>query len=241
MRFGTLFTALLLGAFFAPTIHAQTVDIDADRCADFPPCGPIPAIITIFLDKSKGLTFTDNVFESDGRVQYFFDVDNDGYVFDPDPTQEVIVKMGVNKQPPWVKTTVEPTEHVVPVNDPTFVKDDGSATQKKFEYEFPIHVKVEKIREPTYEELKKLTKSDGTYRVMVNAYSNDSMAGTDPTGRPAGLQEGYGIKELRFISAEEPVFQAGSTSAAAGEAPGLGIIGFVGALGATLLLLRRRD
>ena len=239
MRHAFIFAVLLLGAFFAPIVQAQTVDVEADRCADFPPCGPIPAIITIFMDKSKGLTFENNLFESDGRVQYYFDVDNDGYVFDPDPTQQVVVKMGVNKQPPWVKTTVEPAEHVVPVNDPSHVKEAGAPGQLEFVYEFPIHVKVEKLREPTYEELKKFTKSDGTYRIMVNAYSNDSMAGHDTLGRPAGLQEGYGIKELRFISAEEQAFKE-STAQPAGQAPGIGLTAFVAAIGATIILLRRR-
>lgn len=239
MRNAFVFTGLLLGTFFAPIVQADIVDVEAARCADFPPCGPIPAIITIFMDKSKGLTFENNLFESDGRVQYYFDVDNDGYVFDPDPTQEVTIKMGVNKQPPWVKTTVEPAEMVVPVNDPRNIKDAGAPGQLEFVYEFPIHVKVEKLREPTYEELKKLTKSDGTYRIMVNAYSNDSMAGHDTLGRPAGLQEGYGIKELRFISAEEESFKQHAAQPEA-NAPGIGLTAFVAAIGATMVLLRRR-
>lgn len=241
MRLAAVFATLLVGAFFAPTIQAELVDVESDRCSDFPPCGPIPAIITIFLDKSKGLTFENDLFESDGKVQYYFDVDNDGYVFDPAPGEEVVIKMGVTKQPSWVKTTVEPLEHVVPVNDPRYVQQAGATGQLEFVYEFPIHVKVEKLREPTYEELKKLTKSDGTYRIMVNAYSNDSMAGTDPTGRPAGLQEGYGIKELRFISANEPSFMEAGSQSAQGEAPGFGLAAFVAALGATLVLLRRRN
>lgn len=240
MRLAALFGALLLSAFFAPIVQADLLGIgqELDRCA--PPCGPIPAIITIFLGKSKGLVFENNLFETDGRVQYYFDVDNDGYVFDPDPTKQVIAKMGVNKQPPWAKTTVEPAEHVVPVGDPTNVKDDGTTGQLKFEFEFPIHVKVEKLREPTLEELKKFTKSDGTYRIMINAYSNDSMAGTDPTGRPAGIQEGYGIKELRFISAEEPIYKQTAAQPDA-NAPSLGILALAAAVGATAVLLRRRN
>ncbi|HEX9815931.1 MAG TPA: hypothetical protein VGB18_03035 [Candidatus Thermoplasmatota archaeon] len=240
MRHAIIVTGLFLGAFFAPIAQAEPVEVDGARCADFPPCGPIPAIITIFMDKSKGLTFENNLFESDGRVQYYFDVDNDGYVYDPDPTQEVVIKMGVNKQPAWVKTTVEPAEMVVPVNDPRYIKEAGAPGQLEFVFEFPIHVTVEKLREPSYEELKKVTKSDGTYRIMINAYSNDSMAGHDTLGRPAGLQEGYGIKELRFISAEEQAFKDNAAAQPAGNAPGVGLLAFVAAMGATIVLLRRR-
>jgi hypothetical protein len=241
MQASTFVALIFVGAFLAPVAQANTEPLDLDRCAV--PCGPIPAILTIYMDKSKGVTFTDNKFESDGRVQYYFDVDNDGYVFDPDPREEIIVKMGVNKQPAWVKTTVEPAEHRIPISVadcPDCIKVDATG-QAEYNYEFPIKVTVEKIREPTLEELKKATKSDGTYRIMVNAYSNDSMAGSDPTGRPAGVQEGYGIKELRFVSAAEPVFVENVAQPQA-NAPGIGVFGLLAAVavGLAAVGLRRR-
>lgn len=242
MRAAALVALAFIGLSVVPVVHAD-VELSASACG--PPCGPIPVIITILLEKSKGLTFDENnVFETKGKVQYYFDIDQNGYAYDP--AEEMKITTKINKQPPWVKTTVTPTEYDVPLQTwecPTCVQTEGSDPQQQmFMWESDIAVKVEKLRDPTPEELKKWTKSDGTYRASFSAISNDSMVGTDPTGRPAGLMEGYGIKELRFLSSAETAASASNDVNAGGEAPGLSVVMIAGIVGlAAFVVLRRRQ
>lgn len=229
MRFALGVATVLVLAFAVP-VGASTASILRDDCN--PPCGPIPVIITILLEKSKGLTFEDGGFESTGVVQYYYDITQNGYAYDP--TKEMTVTLKVNKQPPWVSTSLEPMKYTVPLRPeecPDCVYQVGTTEQFYYQHEHPVSVKVEKLRDPTPEELVKWTKSDKTYRATFSAVSPDSMVGTDPTGRPAGLMEGYGIKELRFLASAESAAAAGSGAEPQGLAPGPGPM----ALGAVVL------
>jgi hypothetical protein len=228
----------LLAGLFAPVPAAALADAHSG-CA--PPCGPIPVIITLTLDKSKNVDFdAKGDFSATGKIQYYFDIDQNGYAYDP--TKEVAIELKVNKQPPWVQTTVEPTKVVVPIRPqdgcPTCVSPEGSPPETQFNWEHDLKVTVHKTRDFSADELRKWLKSDGTYRVSINAISNDSMAGTDATGKPAGLMEGYGVKEIRFLAPAALKAQLGQTQAPA-KAPGLDAFGFVAALGVAMFLLRR--
>ena len=246
-----LFPLVLVAALGAPAAAAEpseveTVDaVASGSCASgFPPCGPITVIITIILEKSKGISFGDaDVFESKGKVSFYFDIDQEGYWYNA--TEEIWLEFGVNKQPPWLQTTFEPQKMKVPYRPmdgcTDCVKQEGSDPQQlQFYWEGNIKVKVEKLREYTAKELKPWLKSDGTYRVTFRASSNDSMAGTDQTGRPAGLVEGYGPKDLRFVPQVDGQASPGSSEAdGLAPIPGLGFL--VAAVAASAFLARRHN
>lgn len=253
MRALQLIPFILAGALSAPVAAAEPEDaqpleafVAADACADagFPPCGPITVIITIILEKSKGITFGDSdVFETKGKVSFYFDVDQEGYWYDMQ--EEIWLEFGVNKQPPWLKTSFDPPKMKVPYRPidgcTDCLKQEGSDPQNwQFYWEGDVKVKVEKLRDYTAKDLKPYLKSDGTYRVTFRASSNDSMAGTDQTGRPAGLTEGYGPKDLKFKP--ELGGQAGESSPGAdGTVPMPGLVVFAAAAAAAVLWRSRRE
>ncbi|MBI2078091.1 MAG: hypothetical protein HYT80_06945 [Euryarchaeota archaeon] len=248
MQIHHVFAAAVLAAVLAPLGAAEPVDapaVEADSsvaCAAAPPCGPITVIITIVLEKSRDLQFGDtDVFETKGKVSYYFDVDGEGYWYDAG--EEVWLEFAVNKQPPWLETSFEPKKIKVPYRAidgcTDCVRQEGSDPQQwQFYWEGDVKVKVEKLRDYDAAELKKWLKSDGTYRVTFRASSNDSMAGTDATGRPAGLMEGYGPKDLRFRPEVEGA--SAETNEADGLAAGPGLLVFLfAAVGAIGLRFRR--
>src|SRR5687768_2919037 len=129
-------TLVLIAVPFLALLMVAPAATASEGCAG-PPCGPIPVIITIFLDEYKGVTFDENnVFASDGKVQYYFDIDQNGYAYDPQG--EVKITFKVNKAPPWTRTTIEPTEIPIPVGSPQHVQPEGTdAGQLQFLYEQP--------------------------------------------------------------------------------------------------------
>lgn len=244
-----LLSLVLLAAFVGPSTSASLVEQNAVNSACAPPCGPIPVIITITLDKSRNVAFDENgKFEASGKVQYYWDIDDNGYAWDPDPTKEVWVQMKVAKAPNWTKTKLEPEKFRVPIRPAEqaamgcldCVKPEGDPPAMQYVYEHPLKVTIEQTRDFTAEELKRWLKSDGTWRVTINAVSNDSFAGNEQVGKPAGLQEGYGVKEVRFTAPKGLTAQQGADGKG-GAAPGLELFGFIAALGAGLALLRRRE
>jgi hypothetical protein len=244
---GVLLSLILVAGFFAPAASASLDGAVESGCA--PPCGPIPVIITITLDKSRNVEFdADGKFEAVGKVQFYYDIDDNGYAWSPDPREEVWVNMKVAKAPNWTQTTIEPTKFRVPIRPydeatqacTDCIRPEGDAPQMQFVYEHALKVTVQKTRDFDALELKRWLKSDGTYRVTINAVSNDSMAGNEYVGKPAGLQEGYGVKEIRFTAPKEFVGASASQQPDA-NAPGLEMFGLLAALGAALVLVRRRD
>lgn len=237
-----LVCSVLLAAVLLPGSAANgDLATSTEHCG--PPCGPIPVIITILAEKTKGVRFDESgLFERTGVVEYYVDVDQNGYVYDP--AKKVEVQMKVNKQPPWTKTSVTPQSFPVPLNPaecPTcHAPAAPSADELQFLYKHEIQITIEKLRDPAPEELKRWLKSDGTYRVSISAVSNDSMVGTNQTGTPAGLMEGYGVKEIRFLpddASEAGAARAKEAQGAASGAPLLGVLAAVAALG---VALRRR-
>lgn len=236
-----LVCGVLLAAVLLPGGSAQD-DVTTSTAHCGPPCGPIPVIITILMDKTKGVRFDESgMFEREGVVEYYVDIYQNGWIYDP--TKQVEVQMKINKQPPWTKTSVEPSKFRVllsPAECPTcYTPRDPSLEGLQYVYRHPTKITVEKLRDPTPEELKRWLKSDGTYRVSVSAVSNDSMVGTNQTGTPAGLMEGYGVKEIRFLPDEAPEGAAGAQEAK-GAAPGAPLVGLLAAVAAAGVALRRR-
>ena len=220
-----------------------TDDISATgTCAGGVPCGPITVILTIILEKSKGIRFGDsNVFETKGKVTAYWDVDMEGYWYDP--AKEIEIKFGVSKQPPWVKTTIEPAKMKLPYRPwecPGCVQPESSNPgDLMFYWEGDIKVKVEKTAEYTMKEFKPFRKSDGTYRVTFYAQSDASMLGTPQTGQYAGLQEGYGPKDLKFIPEPSDKVSAKSSDADV-VTPTPGFAALIGAAAAAAFFAYRR-
>lgn len=175
--------------------------VSADGCAS-PPCGPIPVVINIKLDKWKGLTFeAQDELTFDGTVSFYVNVDQDGWWYDQQSPP--VMTFRVNRQPPWIRTTIEPDNYVVPVSDPTFLGPEGSnPNEVQFYWEAPVTIKVRKIAEPTPEDLASdspYIRRDGTFRITTSATTTASILGGAALGPNLGLQEGYGVRELRFI------------------------------------------
>lgn len=188
-----LLLASLLGLATLAVLPAPT-----SSCS--PPCGPIPVIIDIKLEKFRNLTFGDaNELALPGTVAYYVDVDRDGFYYDKD--HRPMITFRINKQPPWVNTTIAPDRFEVPVDDTRYLTNEGEQPgEVQFLWSASIRVTVEKVRDPTVDELKtKWLRSDGTYRVSVGAVSTASLAGGGAAGGSMGLQEGYGVRELRFL------------------------------------------
>jgi hypothetical protein len=166
-----------------------------------PPCGPIPVVVEIKTNAPKMLTFGEaEALTLDGTVSFYINIDSDGYWFDPQKPPEL--QFRVNKQPPWVKTNVEPDHFTIPISDPQFVSQEGSPDQLQYSWQAPIKITMTKSRDPTPDEVVKggpYIRPDGTYRILVSASTTSSVLMPDVFGPNMGLQEGYAVKELRII------------------------------------------
>lgn len=186
------FILLLFGAL-PPTAEAD--------CA--PPCGPIPVIIDIETGDKKKFAFgAEESLVLEGVVSYYVNVDGDGFWFDPQNEPKITFR--VNKQPPWVKTTIEPSEFTVPLSDPRYLSPEGSPEELQLQYywEAPIKITYKKLRDPTAEEIapdSPFIRSDGTYRVTLSASSTASVLAPEVFGPNMGVQEGYAVKEIRIV------------------------------------------
>jgi hypothetical protein len=233
-----LVTAMTVGTAAAqPVVADDLVSLDG-RCSV--PCGPIPVIISIQLDQdARELEFPpDGKIEMTGEFLYYFDVDQDGYGYDPQNLPVVAFK--TPRSVDWAEVKVEPGEVPIPVDDPSYIKQDDpmqQPEQSRYEFSVPITVTVTKLREPTPPELEENVRSDGKYRILLAATSNGSTV--DAGGTPYGLIEGYGVREMRFT----PVIDAGgaeSEEPAGGLAPAPGLVPLVVLLTALAVALRRQ-
>lgn len=234
MSLRLVLAALLLALPWAAPAEAAC----AREAGASPPCGPIPVIIEIKLEKFRNLTFGDATqLVLQGTVSYYVNVDQDGFYYDPENKPQISFR--INRQPPWVHAVVQPAQYEVPVDDPNHLEgEEGGAGEIRYYWEAPITVTVDKLRDPTAEELSgKWIRVDGTYRVSISGSSTASITAGDLLGAPIGLQEGYGVRELRFN--KEGVASPGDLPDGP-EAPGPAIPLLAAALLLAALGLRRR-
>lgn len=186
-------SALVVLAFLA----GATTDAAA-HCA--PPCGPIPVVLEVKTGGPKYVAFGDKpLLTFDGTVSFYVNVDQDGFWFDPQQPPEITFR--INRQPPWLKTKVEPDRLTVPISDPQYVKNEGSPDQVEYYWEAPIKITITKLRDPTVDEVSDTSsfiRGDGSYRDTLSAQSSSSIVAPGVFGPNMGLQEGYGVKEFRF-------------------------------------------
>jgi hypothetical protein len=245
VRVAVLLSGLLLAASLA------LAGAPASACAAAPPCGPIPVVIEIRVDGPR----YDNFGESselvrEGVVSFYINVDNDGFWFDPDKPPKMTFH--VNRQPPWVRTAVTPDGYTVPISDPKYLSQEGGQPdQVQFYWEAPVTITVTKLRDPTPEEIadgSPFIRRDGSYRIVVSATTTSSVLVPDLFGPNMGLQEGYGVKELRMVPEidgvqwlpdESGVLQPGGVAPPAkGNAAAFGLVGILLVL--AVFVLRRR-
>lgn len=172
----------------------------ATACA--PPCGPIPVLLEIELEQWKNLTFGDaQELILEGTVSFYVDVDRDGFYYDQDENPTLTFR--VNREPPWMRTTIEPPQYEVPVNDAAYIQqDNGGADQLMYYWTAPVNITIERLGDPSPEDFapeKRLVRHDGTVRVTVTAWSTSSLLSPDVFGPNVGLQEGYGVRDLRLV------------------------------------------
>lgn len=169
-----------------------------------PPCGPISVDLSIDVGKFRGLMWgNETEIVKTGLVSFYIDVDTNGFWFDPDNKPKITVR--VNKQVPWVETTIEPSEFEVPIDDPTYLgfENGQPGTQTQYLWTAPITVTMKKLRDPDpvteFGDDPYYVKTDGTYRVSISAISTGSYAAQPALGTQWGIQEGYGSREFRFV------------------------------------------
>lgn len=187
-----------LGLLTGPTAAAPAC---AGASAN-PPCGPIPVLIYVTMDQWKGLQFEGaQSMEFDATLSFYVNVDQDGFYYDQE--NPPIVTFRVNREPPWVKTTVEPSQFVVPIDDVQYLsQENGEPTEIQYLWETPLKITVDRLRDPTPDELgpnSEYIRRDGTFRVTISATSTQSILMSEVFGNNMGLQQGYGVRELRFV------------------------------------------
>lgn len=249
MRSLPLLLAVLGTALVLPMAGAssavQTVDLvrsEEDCAAAAIPCGPIPVIVTMQLGDTKNLEFPESgEIALEGKLVYYFDVDNDGYGHDQ--TNKPVVTFSTPRGVPWVDISVEPAEVQIPVDDPTYISqtDPNDPGQYHYEYTHPITVTLTKNADPTAEELEEHIRAGDQYRVLVAAMSTGSQVNAG--GTTYGHMEGYGVKDIRISasSASDDDDGAGQSDEG-GLAPGFGTVTALAGLGAAVATsaVRRR-
>lgn len=188
----------LVGSVICVALLASLTPPAGADCAG--PCGPIFAWLEVTTDSNAGLRLpASSTIVVEGTVSYVVKVDDDGYWFDPE--KKPVISLGIHRPPPWLTAKVEPEAYEVPLDDPEYMRDEGSPEQVQFYWEAPVQVTVSKLRDPTPEELSRTQRfilRDGTYVVKVVATSTAS-----PFAEAAlsnwGVQEGYGEKQLHFV------------------------------------------
>lgn len=171
-----------------------------------PPCGLIPVVVTITLEKSTGLAFgAEDKVVLKGTVEYYWDIDQDGYAYDPNLEMEMKIDFYRERVPGWIEPKVEPAKVKVPVrpqdNCSDCVQPDTAQGQGNlmFRWTHPITVTLEKKRAYDPAELRQYLRGDGMYRVTLQAETPASLTGNSQTGQPAGLLEGYVLKDMKFM------------------------------------------
>lgn len=253
-----LLSALLLAALLPLASAAQPADgmpaaegagaaaVASSACAA-PPCGYIvPQMALDFPDKPlcKAATLGGEVDLSTcmklpaagetvtqaGVVRWYWDITQDG-TYPIDPMVPIVIAFGgTATNPSYLDLKVEPesfTLDAAAMVHPDNLKVEGQ--QVWFWFEEPITVTIARTAEPAPEDLAKVSNANGIQKVFLKAKSNAS--GTY-------FKEAFGVEEFRFDTSEDAYF----TSAAGGsqDAPGLGPLALLGALGLALVALRRR-
>lgn len=194
MRIWTVIAGIILLPAVAATTNAAAL------CA--PPCGPIPAFVELHLEPVRNVTFADaSELRLTGYVSYYVNVDQDGYYFDPQSPP--VITFRVNRAPPWVQARFEPSQFTVPVADPQYVgQENGQTTELQFLWTSGLNVTLQRLRDPTVQELSRESPwihRDGTYRITLSGSSTSSVLAPQVLGPTAGLQEGYGVRELFVV------------------------------------------
>jgi MYXO-CTERM domain-containing protein len=241
LAMGALVVAVMLLPAAAAEQGTTTPGAFDGRCSI--PCGPIPVIITIKLEQTDDLAFEGkDEMVLPGTMEYRFDIDQDGYLYDPQ--EEPVVVFKTPRSVPWVEVSVEPPEVTIPVRDPQYIQMDdpeNDPSQMSYVYTADIQVTITKTREPTAVEMEQYVRSDGMYRILLAATANSSME--DSGGYQLGLMEGYGVRQLRFIPEDGDASPQGEPNEG-GSAPSPGAVaGWVGLVAAAGLvsLIRRRN
>lgn len=203
------------------------------------PCQPAPPIVILDAETVTDITFGDeDSIRIDGTVTYLVNVTGDGWFFDP--TERPRITFDVPRGHDWVEASVDPAEIVVPIDDPSYLQEDGP-----YRYTEDVVFHFELVRIPTGEELFEALRDDGQYRVLVAAMSSSSLLGSGPV-EPAGMMHGYGVQDFRFAleDAWEPIDPHAPPPAArlAGQAtPGLGPWFVVTFLAAAAAIINRNS
>lgn len=240
------FAAFVLVGLSVPVGAAEApITSPVDDCMG-PPCGLIPVLVTISVDKWKDLTFgTSDTITVQGEVEYYWDIDQDGYAYDAQKTVEMTLGLYMERVPGWIEPKITPTKVTVPVrpqdgcND--CVQPDNAQGQGHlmFRWVQKFTVTLTQTRDYDAKEVAQYVRHDGLYRITLFASTTDSLAGNAQTGQPAGLLEGYGTKDLRFVP--EPLKGVDGSKDAQQTVPGAPLIGGILAFGAAILLYRRRQ
>lgn len=231
------FAVLLLAGL---TLPAETASA---HCG--PPCGLIPVMLSITLDRFTDLAFAnESTITVKGNVEYYWDIDQDGYAYDPNKEVEMTLGFYMERVPAWIEPKVTPAKARVPVrpsdNCMDCVQPDNAQGQGQlmFRWVLPITVTLEKKRDHDASEVRQYLRSDGMYRVALFASTPESLAGNPQTGQPAGLLEGYVQKDLRLVP--EPLNAPDGSRDAQQTAAGASVLAPLLALAAGLVLFRSR-
>jgi hypothetical protein len=121
---------------------------------------------------------------------------------------------------PWLEVEVDPPQVAIPLSDPQYITMDdpeNDPSQLTYEYTADVTVTITQPREPTTEELGQYVRSDGQYRILLASTSTDSMV--EDGSQRYGVQEGYGVRQLRFVPPSDEDAAATDTESGGG-APG---------------------
>lgn len=201
----------------APLLDMQFLDKQKCKAPDHSDCTVAPT--------------ADAPFEMDGVLVWEWAVDNceaTNVAISADPI--VITFPPFPRNPSWLKLTMTPSEISIPVDQQWDLADDAiDPTTQTFimREKYDIHVTIERVGEPTQDELDRVEVKNGVVEVYAKAVSSQTP----------GFQPGFAFENFR-LDASSLLVASGDSAGEDTPAPSFGLVTL--ALAALAVGLRRR-